>query len=100
MRTAVPTVPFDQLPLADLQAIDGRIDDQVFAVLPAAASAASRTSYGGTAPANVAAATATATFAQAVEWMSEGIKSGPPLQDPDQAIGNATLGMAAKWPAT
>jgi len=45
-------------------------------------------------------ATATATFAQAVEWMSEGIKSGPPLQDPDQAIGNATLGMAAKWPAT
>ncbi len=45
-----------ELPLGELQAIDGRIDAQVYSVLPVEASAASRTSYGGTAPANVAAA--------------------------------------------
>jgi len=43
----------DELPLADLQAIDGRIDERVFEVLSVEASVASRTSYGGTAPVRV-----------------------------------------------
>jgi argininosuccinate lyase len=38
------------LPLADLQALEPRITDEVYAVLTPAASAASRRSYGGTAP--------------------------------------------------
>ena len=38
------------LPLAELQALDPRITDGVYSVLTPAASAASRTSYGGTAP--------------------------------------------------
>jgi argininosuccinate lyase len=38
------------LPLANLQEIDARIDDRVFSVLSVEASVASRTSYGGTAP--------------------------------------------------
>ncbi|MCX8499106.1 MAG: argininosuccinate lyase, partial [Caulobacteraceae bacterium] len=38
------------LPLADLQALEPRITDGVYAVLTPAASAASRRSYGGTAP--------------------------------------------------
>lgn len=44
----------EDLPLADMQAVDGRITDDVFTVLSVEASAASRTSFGGTAPANVA----------------------------------------------
>ncbi|MGH6787378.1 MAG: argininosuccinate lyase, partial [Novosphingobium sp.] len=43
----------DQVPLADLQAIDGRIDDRVFAALSVEASVAARGSYGGTAPEQV-----------------------------------------------
>ena len=43
----------DRLPLADLQAIDPRIDDRVFAALSVDASVASRASYGGTAPEQV-----------------------------------------------
>jgi argininosuccinate lyase len=43
-------VALDQLPLADLQAIDARIDDRVFAALSVDASVASRSSHGGTAP--------------------------------------------------
>jgi len=43
----------NELPLADLQAIDGRIDARVFEVLSVEASVASRTSYGGTAPVRV-----------------------------------------------
>ncbi len=43
----------DQLPLADLQAIDARIDERVFAALSVDASVASRASYGGTAPEQV-----------------------------------------------
>jgi argininosuccinate lyase len=43
------------LPLADMQAIEPLIDAGVFSVLGVDASVASRTSYGGTAPANVAA---------------------------------------------
>ena len=43
----------DALPLADLQAIDERIDARVFAALSVDASVASRASYGGTAPERV-----------------------------------------------
>ncbi|MEO8723835.1 MAG: argininosuccinate lyase [Sphingobium sp.] len=42
-----------ELPLADLQAIDGRITKGVYAVLTVDASVASRASHGGTAPAQV-----------------------------------------------
>ncbi len=45
--------PLDALSLADLQAIDTRIDDRVFAALSVDASVASRASYGGTAPERV-----------------------------------------------
>ena len=41
------------LPLADMQAVHGRIDERVYDVLSVEASVASRTSYGGTAPAEV-----------------------------------------------
>ena len=40
-------------PLADLQAIDARIDGRVFAALSVEASVAARASHGGTAPAQV-----------------------------------------------
>ena len=43
-------VALDQLPLADLQAIDARIDETVYAALSVDASVAARASYGGTAP--------------------------------------------------
>ncbi len=46
-------VALDQLPLAELQAIDRRIDARVFAALSVEASVAARASYGGTAPAQV-----------------------------------------------
>jgi argininosuccinate lyase len=42
-----------ELSLSELQALDPRIHDGVYQVLTAEASAASRTSYGGTAPAEV-----------------------------------------------
>jgi len=42
--------------------VEARITDEIFSVLTVAASVASRTSYGGTAPANVA--------AQAARWRS------------------------------
>jgi len=47
-------VSLDQLPLADMQRIDPRITKDVLGVLSVERSVASRTSYGGTAPANVA----------------------------------------------
>ena len=50
----------DQVPIADLQAIDSRIDARVYKVLSVDASVASRTSLGGTAPARVRAAIADA----------------------------------------
>jgi len=53
-------VRLDEVPLADLQAIDARIDERVYDVLSVDASVASRTSFGGTAPANVRAAIAAA----------------------------------------
>ena len=43
----------DELPLADLQAIDARIDERVFKALSVDASVAARGSYGGTAPEQV-----------------------------------------------
>ena len=46
-------VALDALPLADLQGIDARIDERVFAALSVDASVASRASYGGTAPEQV-----------------------------------------------
>ncbi|MBU3076902.1 argininosuccinate lyase [Sphingomonas quercus] len=42
-----------QLPLEALQAIDGRIDERVYQVLPVEASVAARASFGGTAPEQV-----------------------------------------------
>jgi argininosuccinate lyase len=42
-----------ELSIADLKAIDERIDDRVFGVLSVDASVRSRTSYGGTAPERV-----------------------------------------------
>ena len=53
-------IALDTLPLAELEAIDGRIDARVYDVLTVDASVASRTSFGGTAPANVRAAIAAA----------------------------------------
>lgn len=47
-------VALSDLALADMQAIEPRIAEDVFAVLSVDASVASRTSYGGTAPARVA----------------------------------------------
>jgi argininosuccinate lyase len=43
-------IALDQLPLTDLQAIDARIDESVYAALSVDASVAARASYGGTAP--------------------------------------------------
>jgi argininosuccinate lyase len=48
------------LSLADMQSIESRITQDLFSVLTVEASAASRTSFGGTAPANVLAAVAAA----------------------------------------
>jgi argininosuccinate lyase len=53
-------IALDKLPIADLQAIDARIDARVYDVLSVDASVASRTSFGGTAPARVRAAIAAA----------------------------------------
>ncbi len=50
----------DELPLADLRAIDARIDERVFAALSVDASVAARASYGGTAPEQVKAQVAQA----------------------------------------
>jgi argininosuccinate lyase len=46
-------VALDQVPLAELQRVDSRIDARVFAALSVDASVAARTSYGGTAPEQV-----------------------------------------------
>lgn len=46
-------VALDKLTLAELQAIDARIDERVFPALSVEASVASRASHGGTAPAEV-----------------------------------------------
>ena len=46
-------VALDALPLADLQAIDGRIGEGVYQALSVEASVAARASHGGTAPEQV-----------------------------------------------
>jgi len=46
-------VELKRLPLAEIQAVEGRVTDDVYAVLDPASSAKSRKSQGGTAPANV-----------------------------------------------
>ena len=60
-------VALDALSLADLQAIDARIDSRVFAALSVDASVASRDSYGGTAPQQVKARVAEARLALGLE---------------------------------
>ena len=57
----------DQLALADLQAIDARIDERVYAALSVEASVAARASYGGTAPDQVRARVAEARVALGLE---------------------------------
>ena len=57
-------VRLDQLDLADLTAIDQRIDERVFGILSVDASVNSRTSFGGTSPVRVREATAAARAAR------------------------------------
>ena len=52
-RAETKGVALEDLSLAEMQAVDRRITDQVFSVLSVDASVRSRTSYGGTAPQNV-----------------------------------------------
>ncbi len=60
-------VGLDALPLADLQAIDVRIDDGVFAALSVESSVAARASHGGTAPSEVRKRVAEARLALGME---------------------------------
>jgi argininosuccinate lyase len=60
-KAAEEGVALHRLPLAALQAIEPRINDDVFSVLSVDRSVKSRTSYGGTAPKNVR--------AQARKWL-------------------------------
>ncbi len=60
-------VALDQLSLGDLQAIDLRIDERVFAALSVDASVAARASYGGTAPQQVRERVAEARLALGLE---------------------------------
>ena len=57
----------DGVPLADLQSIDPRVDESVFAALSVDVSVASRASYGGTAPDQVKARVAEARLALGLE---------------------------------
>ncbi len=59
-------IPLHKVPLADMQAVEKRITQDVFSVLSVVRSVRSRTSYGGTAPAQVR--------AQARRWLK---KLGP-----------------------
>ncbi len=52
-KASSENLPLHRLPLADMQAVEPRITDDVFSVLSVSKSVASRTSYGGTAPKNV-----------------------------------------------
>jgi len=60
-KAAEQGVALHRLPLAAMQAIEPRISDDVFSVLPVDRSVKSRASYGGTAPKNVR--------AQARKWL-------------------------------
>jgi argininosuccinate lyase len=62
-RAAEAGSALHRLPLADMQAIDTRITDDVFSVLSVARSVKSRTSFGGTSPSNVR--------AQARKWLKK-----------------------------
>jgi argininosuccinate lyase len=52
-RASEAGVALHRVPLAEMQAIEPRITEEVFSVLPVARSVKSRRSFGGTAPANV-----------------------------------------------
>ncbi len=52
-KAATANLPLHRLPLADMQAVEPRITEDVFSVLSVSKSVASRVSYGGTAPKNV-----------------------------------------------
>jgi argininosuccinate lyase len=52
-RAATAGQALHRMPLADMQAIDKRVTDDVFSVLSVGRSVKSRTSFGGTAPGNV-----------------------------------------------
>jgi len=60
-------IALDALPLADLQAIDERIDERVYGALSVEASVAARASHGGTAPAEVLKRVAEARLALGLE---------------------------------
>jgi argininosuccinate lyase len=62
-------VGLEKLPLADMQAVEPRITDEVFTVLGVENSVRSRMSYGGTAPANVR--------REAKRWLAR-LRRGPP----------------------
>ena len=62
-RASEAGVALHRLPLADMQAIEPRITEEVFSVLPVARSVKSRRSFGGTAPGNVR--------AQARKWLKK-----------------------------
>ena len=59
-RAEALAIDLAQLPLGEMQAVEPRISNAVFNVLTVEKSVASRSSFGGTAPANVAAAAAAA----------------------------------------
>jgi argininosuccinate lyase len=60
-KAAAADMPLHQMPLADMRKIEPRITKAVFGVLAVERSVESRTSFGGTAPKNVA--------AQARKWL-------------------------------
>jgi argininosuccinate lyase len=62
-------LPLHRLPLADMQAIEPKIGEDVFSVLSVDRSVKSRVSYGGTAPKNVK--------AQAKKWLKTLAKAKP-----------------------
>ena len=71
---AAGKIGLDQLKLADMQAVEPRISEEVFSVLSVEKSVESRTSYGGTAPANVR--------GQAQKWLDR-------LPQPGNTIGTS-----------
>ena len=68
-KAAADGVALHKLPLADMQAIQATITDDVFTVLSVDKSVKSRVSYGGTAPKNVK--------AQAKRWLKKLEKEKP-----------------------
>ena len=52
-QAAKSRLPLHRLPLVEMQAIEPRLTEEIFSVLSVARSVKSRTSFGGTAPANV-----------------------------------------------